>query len=1287
MRRPRPLHLSLLLAWMVILGVLWWLGTHPALFMPYFSGLVSRNLLHMSEGGLEVRDARIRIFEGVDLYGVSLTMAGKDGALTLATADTVEADFTLGGILGAVTRLRRVTVANPRIFVRAVAGADSTAGPGPGATALPVVVLDQLVIEGANMTVTGPDGRLLERVSDLDWSGAVDTRDGVSLLIRRAGLSWPTHGSDFADLRGRVRITRLGIQTDRLWGLFNGHPVEVRGLRSWSDSLDLEVRAQGVSVGEIEDLLDQNIGFRATGDVDATLRTSGDTLVYAGVFNGELEGYRMRDLKGRALILPDSVHIRDMSGLVNGASFTGGGDFDVRDSDAVTFTLAGKVEDADLSAGLIPGAEDLPATDGHGDLRIEHSDNPMWTRVTGSMRDGFIDILPFDSCRLDVEATPDSVVFNGVTLVYRNLEIDLSGVTDSLEVFHGSVQAASNDLRTLPESLGWPALRGLGGAEGSLAGPVDALTFRGRIAGSDMGLGNLRADDLRAQVAITHLLDAPGVTGSFTGRGLNVGDVPLGRFRGAGWADSNGNAALESFASALGDTMIRAAVTTTVIDSVRRFTVSRLGIDLEGTTWSLPAPARFMTGSRSFTLEPASLVSEHGSLAAAGRAVGDSLLTGSLRLDRFDLALLNPFVHTGEPLAGDLSAEVMVAGTPSQPAVEVDARLVQAPFALATVDSAHVVGGFRAGVADIEHLDLRSQYGRLLLSGTVGHPGAGVKEFWPGADLDLDLEIPDGDWAFMEQFALPALDRLSGRFRGRMHVGGRTDDPVCSGRLESEPFNIHWLHLDRLTGTVWVDRQTLVLGELEGNQDQLVMTGRIEVPLELDFLSEPVSPPDGPFFMRLNFPQDSDLEPLARATNAFATCSGRGEGEIIVAGPLEHPLYEGTFAIRDAGFVLRDLEEVYHECSCDGHLSGDKLYVRNIDGREGLKGRFRGEGTVTFDGLLLRTFDIRLDLERFLVASIPDLAAVVSGRNGRMVGVKVGPDSLLVPRFEGDLKVDKALYSGDFSEKPGVADPLEATVAPDWMANLRLHAEPRVGHIVNRDMELDLGGDLDLIRDENGLNLRGTLDINKGRLIVFNNSFEVLRGRLDFSRELGFDPRVDIQAQAKYRLRSKYSSNSIIEHIGVQITGSLFKPEITFSSERGYSREAIQRMLLGLQPEATPEGDRGRLANSSIAAGFNLLEREIARELNIFDTFEIDQIQRERETGGTGLDPLIGVGKYIGSDLYLKYAQGVRQNDRDVLVEYQINNHLLLQSEIRRRIDENQGEPTYNLDLKYRFEY
>ena len=82
---------------------------------------------------------------------------------------------------------------------------------------------------------------------------------------------------------------------------------------------------------------------------------------------------------------------------------------------------------------------------------------------------------------------------------------------------------------------------------------------------------------------------------------------------------------------------------------------------------------------------------------------------------------------------------------------------------------------------------------------------------------------------------------------------------------------------------------------------------------------------------------------------------------------------------------------------------------------------------------------------------------------------------------------------------------------------------------------------------------------------------------------------------------------------------------ISYSSESGYPREAIERMLLGLSPNPDEQGDQGALTNASIGAGFNLLEREIARELPLFDTVEIDHelpsvdslVQRFREAGFT----------------------------------------------------------------------
>ncbi|MFN2370876.1 MAG: translocation/assembly module TamB domain-containing protein, partial [Candidatus Krumholzibacteriia bacterium] len=976
----------------------------------------------------------------------------------------------------------------------------------------------------------------------------------------------------------------------------------------------------------------------------------------------------------------------DMRGRVNGAGFDGGGRIDIRDPANVTFVLEGDVTDVDLAKGLVPGEDDLPPTGGRGRLRIEHADNPLWTRVSGVLADGFIDILPFDQCLVDVTATPDSVFFDRVEVWYRDLHGLLTGAADSAGVFAGNVSAASENLATLPERWGWPALDGRLTGLGEVSGPLERLRFAGWLDLHGLQVGGVGAGRAEAALVVDDVLGAPAFEFGVDGEGFTVGEVPLGRFNLRGGAGPRG-ARIDTFRAVQGDTSVALRLDVAFSDSVQTLSLADFRVSLEGTDWRLLRPVAIGVGDGLLTVGDLEIASDQGSLAVRGRYERDGRVGGSVQVQGLDLGLLDPFVRTDQPLAGRLSANAIVDGATDEPLVHLVLELADAPFPLARIDSLHVAATLSEGVFDIRDLDLRSSYGRVTAVGTVAHPGAGPGDFWPGAELDLQLRFDHGDLAFLEQFRIPALDRLAGTFAGDLSIAGTTDDPLLRGEIVSEPFHIHWLHLDRLTGQIWADRDALVLGGLRGSKHGLELTGRIEVPLALDLLSEPQSPLDGPFYLQLEIPPDSDLGPLAAATNAFVRASGRGSASVVVSGPLAHPLYQGRVRIRDAGFVIRNLEEVYYETSCDGEFRGDELIVTDIRGREGLRGRFNGNGRVVFTGLELRTFDIRLDVDRFLVASLPDLRVVVSGRGARLTGVKVGPDSLLVPRFSGDLEVIKARYTGDFSEPAGGPDPLQATVAPDWLADLRLSAQPRAARILNREMELDLGGDLDLVRDEGGLYLRGTLDVNAGQLIVFANRFKVVRGRLDFSRGLGIDPRVDVDAETRYRLRSQFSSNSVVEHIGVHVAGTLRAPVITFTSERGYSREAIQRMLLGLEPYATSEGDTERLRNTGISAGFNVIEREIARELALFDTFEIDQIQRERETGGTGLDPLIGVGKYIGSDLYLKYAQGIRQDDRDVIVEYQINQHLLLQSEVRRRIDENQGQPTYNLDLKYRFEY
>jgi hypothetical protein len=1287
MRWVKPAKLPVIIAWLIILGVVGWLGMNPRFVAPYASRLVGRHLLGMEQGGLQVRDFRIRVFEGMDLYGVSLTLPSASGGMTLASADTVEVDFQGQDLLAYVPRLRRVVISRPEIFSRS--GADTlqqSDSESPEETGgFPRILIEHLEIREGFCEFSGSDGRVTEEISRLDWNGSVRSDEEVALELHRCDLHLTSRNSILEDLRGQVVIDREQIRVSPVYGTLNGHDARVTGTRRWTQELDIAVLGQGVSVAEIEDLIDMTIGFNARGDIAGSFVSARDTLTYAGTFTGELEGYQMEQLTGRAVVGSEDVLLSELAGVINGATFTGGGHFDISRQDSVSFVLEGDVQDVDLSKGLIPDEDDLPVTDGRGFLRIEHTDLPLWTRVTGILHDGFIEIIPFDTCRVDVVALADEVQFHRVEVDYRDLNAVLEGVSDTSQVFTGELTAQSSDVTTLPEGWNWPALSGGLRAQGSLHGLLDDLDFTGVVLLDSLGLGPVSALFSQANLQVDRVLGDPRITTSIRGQGLTLGGVPFGDFRLEGAASSQ-MAVIDTFTAVYGDTSVGFDLSAVFTDTLQHFSLDSYSHLLEGTAWAIADPVTFSLRPGYLHLPGLLLESEQGVLAMEALYHEGREVSGSLLLEQFDLGLLDPFLRNDEPLTGKITADVLVSGRPDDPVVQLSGLLTDSSFRLARVDSLQVDASFNQGTVWLNRVDLASEFGGLEAAGTVAHPGAGVEDFWPDADLDLDLTVTQGDWAFLEQFAIPALDRLAGTFDGQIQVAGTTSSPLIEGQVFSAPFHVHWLHLDQLTGTIWADSDALVLADLKGNKSDLALTGRLEIPVDLDFLSEPVTPLNEPFYMQLDIPPNSNLAPLAQATNAFVQASGRGSAHVVVSGPLVHPFYQGELQIREAGFVLRDLEEIYREASCDGTFQGDVLQVKNIRGEEGLRGTFEGEGQVVFRGLELESFDINLNLDRFLLASIPDLRAVVRSDNARMTSVFVGPDSLLVPKFTGDFEVLKGRYTGNFKEKEGAVDPMAATVAPDWLGDLQLHGAPRSSRIINREMELFLGGDLDLVRDETGMYLRGALDVNSGRLIVFNNSFKVVRGRLDLSREVGFNPMIDLDATTSFRLKSQVSSNSIIENIQVHVGNTILSPEITFSSDRGYSREAIQRMLLGLEPFATPEGDRERLANTSISAGFNVIEREIAREIQIFDTFEIDQIQRQSETGAE-LDPLIGVGKFIGNDLYLKFAQGIRQDDRDILVEYQINNHLLLQSEVRRRIDENQGGETYNLDLKYRFEY
>jgi hypothetical protein len=1277
----RATRWTLLVATILFVVVVAWLATHPQTTSPWLSRLVTSNLLGGSEGSIRFESFTGNMINGIVLHHVEVDLVGENGSSTIIGIESAHFEYRLGELLASSIHFQRAQLEG--LDARIIAGDGTESSQDKEFLGGLKLRIDEVVINRGSIALSDNHGRLVEEIPSLDWQGSVSVDDGLRLTLINSSLVWSTRSAQLQGLNGALAYYDGVLEIDQLSGRFNESEVLISGRRFSSGDLDLNVKAVGAEVTEVEELIDLNLGFSAQGDAQLNLVSRGDSLTFDVDFDGTLEGYEFRGFSGRAMLSPRFLDWESLSGRINGALFSGFGRFDVSESSDVIFRVEGNVSDVDLSQDLVPGTE-LPVTDGWGHLELWRSDADNVTLVRGWLRDGKIADVPFDSLHVLVEADDEGVTFHALDLLYRSASAHLSGYADAEGQFEGELDVLSTDLTQLPSH--WPVteLHGSLQAHGVVTGLDPVYNFTGIVDAQQAGMDRLDAGDLSANVSIASVLSDPTIHAAAKGHHLNLGGVPLGDFS-LGGVVSPEMAYLDHFRSSYGDTTVAFRAQVAFEDSSTSVFVPELDVDLEGVRWSLDDALSLELASGQLRLEPIELSSSQGSLQGEliwNRTGG--VLDGWIDLDRFNLELVNPFLDVAD-LNGTLSARCELGGSPDSPRLDLKAELTDVDLPLASIDSLTVESHFQQGGLDIRGLELWTDYGQVNISGDISHQGAELKDWWRGAVMDLHVDVIDGDWAFIDQFQIPALERVDGSLEGSIDLTGTTDDPEIDGGLHSEEFTVHWVHLDDLSGGISYDRGQLTLSNLVGLQDDMVLRARIEIPMLLDFHSEPVSPVDGPLYMSLIIPDGTDLTPLSELTNAFVTSGGTGGLDLVVSGRADHPYYSGRVRIADGSMVIRKLNEVYADISCEGIWQGDVLSLHDIRGREGQKGVFSGDGSLTFRGLFLETFEVDLDADRVLVSSIPDVRALVRSNNLKLTGVMVGPDSLLVPRFSGDLEVIEARYTGDFSEQASVVDVRVATIAPDWLADLSIVAPPRSIAVKNNQMELDLGGSVLLARDESGLDVSGTMVIDKGHLPVFNNDFKVTRGSVEFISGRGPVPDIDIRAETQVRLPSlTEGGNRRLEKIFITVVGPALGPTVTFESESGYPRQSVERLLLGLSPHAadTPTGDEIRAG--TVAAGFNLLEREVARELDVVDTFDI--IGGRLRPDGT-MQTLVGVGKYIGRDLYVRFAQALTDQDREVLMEYQISDHLLLQSEISRRLDEALGNTTYSVDLKYRFEY
>ncbi|MBK7190006.1 MAG: hypothetical protein IPH86_15385 [bacterium] len=190
----RPARLPVLTAWAVFLAVLIYLGGRTELYAPQLSNLVGRHLLRLEDSGLRVRDFRVWGLDGVDLYGVSLTVPGSGRGQVLVTADTVQVDYVIKEALADIPRFRRVVVRRPEIFVRADTDSGKSDKEKKSVTApkLPTLIIDDLLVSLGYLELADAGGRVQERIPYLSWRGSVEAGPVTRAVLRDCAVDWQT---------------------------------------------------------------------------------------------------------------------------------------------------------------------------------------------------------------------------------------------------------------------------------------------------------------------------------------------------------------------------------------------------------------------------------------------------------------------------------------------------------------------------------------------------------------------------------------------------------------------------------------------------------------------------------------------------------------------------------------------------------------------------------------------------------------------------------------------------------------------------------------------------------------------------------------------------------------------------------------------------------------------------------------------------------------------------------------------------------------------------------------
>ena len=502
-------------------------------------------------------------------------------------------------------------------------------------------------------------------------------------------------------------------------------------------------------------------------------------------------------------------------------------------------------------------------------------------------------------------------------------------------------------------------------------------------------------------------------------------------------------------------------------------------------------------------------------------------------------------------------------------------------------------------------------------------------------------------------------NEVGGTLTGEITLAGSLAEPRVAAAFGILNGNLAGVRFQDLSGAIsYRDRRA-------GVDLKLVQSPGLEAEVRGRFPLDPASGreddlfPEGP--VSLSIESDGvDLALFPDPSAGIRDLGGILAAKLDVGGTPRMLRPSGWVRLRDGAARIAPLNKTLKNVQAELSFDERQNVLGRIEAAEG-RGRFGLSGRVSLAQSGFERYDIAVRAKEYEAINLPDLRATIDA-DVKLAGDPAGGRAI------GNVALARAdLRLSEFISYPTDLAWIRSGFFENLGCEIRVSASRNVW-VRDRDLDLEISGDVDLVRDREGFRIYGSLDSRRGQYEFQNATFAIDRGELHFQGKPEINPDVYILATRRVRLAS--NENAVIS---VVVGGTLLNPKLTLESDTTPplpEADILSYLLIGRPADDVSglmrdEGVDGRRLDDQAAAlvlglAANRLKRTIGRRLNL-DVVEIDFGMGDSATR-------VRAGKYFGSRFFVSYAQDVSEaRGKEVVVEYELLPQVTL--EAQQRVD------------------